>query len=103
MDLIRRLYEEEKNRNYKEFCDIADEILTSEKTLRPAILMRQIQERKDFYRKKLLNQFPKKIEASHIIEKLDVDSLLVLKKCCPQLRNISSFQVHENTEPFLVN
>ena len=34
----------------------------------------------------------------HTIEKLDADSLLVLKKCCPHLRNISSFQVHENTE-----
>ena len=68
MDLIRRLYEEEKNKNYKEFCDIAEEVLTSEKTLRPAILMRQIQERKDFYQKKLSNQYPKKIEVSHIIE-----------------------------------
>ena len=97
MDLIRRLYEEE-NKNYKEFCDIAEEVLTSEKTLRPAILMRQIQERKDFYQKKLSNQYPKKIEVSHIIKKLDADSLLVLKKCCPHFSNISSFQFHEHSD-----
>ena len=71
MDLINLLHEEEKNKNYKKFCDIAEDILASEKLVGPSILFRHIQERKNFYQKKFLNQFSNPIEACRIIEKLD--------------------------------
>ena len=96
MDLINLLHEEEKNKNYRKFCDIAEDILASEKLVGPSILFRHIQERKNFYQKKFLNQLSNPIEVCRIIEKLDKDSLFVLNKCCPNLSDISYSQICED-------
>ena len=93
MGLIQQLHQEEKNKNYKEFCKIADSIIDSSDIIAPESLIRQIKERRDFYLNKLINERSNKIKAFHIIEKLDPDTLNVLQKCCPGLNNFIDSQI----------
>ena len=96
MSLIQQLHQEEKDKNYQKFCDIADEILCSEEPIVSPLLMRQIQAKRDFYLDKLFNQRSNLIRTSHILQKIDSNDLIVLQKCCPGLAGLIDVKENEN-------
>ena len=85
MSLLQKLHQAEEIKNYERFCEIADEILSSEELVISPLLMRQIRARKDLYIFRLINEQSKLIQAWQIVKKIDIESLKVLKKCCPGL------------------
>ena len=99
MSLIQQLHQEEKNKNYQKFCEIADEILCGDEWISSPILIQQIQARRDFYLDQLFNQRARSIQTFHIIEKLNVDCREVLKKCCPGFKSLIEFHWNENNLP----
>ena len=88
MSLLLKLQQEEKNKNYKKYCEIADEFLCSDESLDCLVLKQHIQARRNFYIRKLFDEFSKTIQASDIIEKIDSDVVRVLKRCCPGLNDL---------------
>ncbi|MCB4412048.1 hypothetical protein [Synechococcus sp. MU1611] len=96
MSLIQQLHQEEKDKNYQKFCEIADEILCGDEFIGSPVLMRQIQARRDFYLDQLFNQRSRSIKTCHIVEKIDSDSREVLKKCCPGFKSLIDLQGNEN-------
>ena len=76
MSLLQKLHQAEKNRNYKNYCEIVDQIKDSKELTLPPLLVRQIQTRRDLYQLRL----SKWITARKIIEKIDSDNLEVIKK-----------------------
>lgn len=85
MSLLQKLHQAEETKNYERFCEIADEILSSEESVISPLLVRQIRARKDFYIFRLINEQSKLIQAWQIVRRIDIESLKVLKKCCPGL------------------
>ena len=96
MSLIQQLHQEEKDKNYKKFCDIADEILGGEELVISPALMRQIQAKRDFYLDKLFNKRSNLIKPSHILKKIKLSDLSALQKCCPGLNGLSDLKESEN-------
>ena len=96
MSLIQQLHQEEKNKNYQKFCEIADEILCGDELIGSPVLMQQIQARRNFYLDQLFNQRSRSIKTFHILEKIDPDNREVLKKCCPGLIDPIELQGNEN-------
>ena len=94
MSLLQKLHQAEEIKNYERFCEIADEILSSEELAISPLLMRQIRARKDFYIFRLINEQSKLIQAWQIVKKIDIESLKVLKKCCPGLNYFIHSQVN---------
>ena len=88
MSLLQKLQQEEKNKNQERFCEIADELLSSENSLYSPVLKRQIQARRNFYKRKLFDEVLKTIQPGDLIEKIDSDVLGVLKRCCPGLNDL---------------
>ena len=88
MSLIQKLHQAEKNRNYKNYCEIVDQIKDSKELTLPPLLVRQIQARRDLYQSRL----SKWITARKIIEKIDSDNLEVIKKSCPALNKFINSQ-----------
>ena len=85
MSLLLKLQQEETNKNYKKYCEIADEFLCSDEPLIPLILKRHIQARRNFYMRNLLL---KTFQISDIIKKIDSDVIQVLKRCCPGFTDV---------------
>ena len=85
MSLLLKLQQEETNKNYKKYCEIADEFLCNDEPLIPLILKRHIQARRNFYMRNLLL---KTFQISDIIKKIDSDVIQVLKRCCPGLTDV---------------
>ena len=88
MSLLLKLQQEEANKNYQKYCEIADEFLCSEEPLVPLILKRHIQARRDFYRSNFPDEFLKTFQVIDIIKKIDSDVIQVLKRCCPGLTDV---------------
>ena len=85
MSLIQQLHQEEKSRNYKKFCEIADRILASKDSVVSPVLKKQMRVRRDFYLSRLLHELPNSIDIFHIAQRLTSESLELLQKCCPSL------------------
>tara|TARA_B100000073_G_scaffold116605_1_gene94267 strand:- start:431 stop:2419 length:1989 start_codon:yes stop_codon:yes gene_type:complete len=100
MSLLLKLQQEEANKNYQKYCEIADEFLCSDKSLAPPILKWQIQARRDFYRSNFLDEFLKRFQVSDIINKVDSDVVQVLKRCCPRLTDV--IRLPENYDESIV-
>jgi len=49
MSLFQQLHQEEKNKNYKKYCEIADKILSNDEFYASPVLKKQIRLRRDFY------------------------------------------------------
>ena len=97
MSLIQKLHQAEKNRNYKNYCKIVDQIRDSKEITFPPLLVQQIQARRDLYHSRL----SKLITARKIIEKMDSDSIKLAEKSCPALNEfIDSQGIDINTRPF---
>ena len=96
MSLIQQLHQEEKDKNYKKFCDIADEILCGEELIVSPVLMQQIQAKRDFYLDKLFDQRSNLISTSQILKKIKFNDLIVLQKCCPGLTDLIGLKENEN-------
>ena len=67
------------------YCEIADNIISSEDLNCSPVLVSQIQARRDLYLNRLIKDGSRKIQVLHILEKLYPESLNILKQCCPGL------------------
>ena len=49
MSLFQQLHQEEKNKNYKKYCEIAEKLLSNDEFSASPVLKKQIRLRRDFY------------------------------------------------------
>jgi len=97
MSLFQQLHQEEKNKNYKKYCEIADKLLSNDEFYASPVLKKQIRLRRDFYLNELLYQRSNPINIYHILEKLNHDSHDLLQKCCPRFDELGFFQRDKTT------
>ena len=97
MNWIKLLHQEEENKNFKRYCEIAEDIILSDDLNFSPVLISQIQARRDLYLNRLIKDRSQKIQVLHILEKLYPESLNILEKCCPSLNEfIHSHAIHND-------